>query len=183
LADQGVRAGTGHAHGFLTIRRVCATTAFYFCKAGQFLRKGHTMNDKNVGAVHWSFWAIGALALIWNVMGVINFLVQMNPDMLAAYRESERAIIAGRPAWATGGFAVAVFGGALGGLLLLLRKTAAYYFFIASLLGVVVTMAHALGAGIHFGPGEIVGIILMPLAVAAFLIWYSKRSGNKGWIG
>ena len=140
------------------------------------------MNDNTVGGVHWSFWAIGAIALIWNVMGVINFFVQMNPDVLAAYRESERAIIEGRPAWATGAFAIAVFGGALGCLLLLLRKSAAYYLFIASLLGVIVTMTHTLGVGIDFGLGEILGSILMPLVVAVFLIWYSKQAESKGWI-
>ena len=140
------------------------------------------MNDENVGGIHWSFWVIGAVALIWNVMGVINFFVQMNPDMLAAYRESERAIIEGRPAWATGAFAIAVFGGTLGCLLLLLRKSAAYYLFIASLLGVVVTMVHTLGVGIDFSLGEILGIILMPLVVAALLIWYSKLSQSKGWV-
>ncbi len=140
------------------------------------------MNDETVGGVHWSFWAIGAVALIWNVMGVINFFVQMNPDVLATYRESERAIVEGRPAWATGAFAIAVFGGALGCLLLLLRKSAAYYLFIASLLGVIVTMTHTLGVGIDFGLGEILGIMLMPLVAAAFLIWYSKRAQSKGWI-
>ena len=140
------------------------------------------MNDENVGGVHWSFWAIGAVALIWNIMGVINFFVQMNSDVLAAYRESERAIVEGRPAWATGAFAIAVFGGALGCLLLLLRKSAAYYLFITSLLGVMLTMIHTLGVGIDFGLGEILGIILMPLVVAAFLIWYSKWAESKGWI-
>jgi hypothetical protein len=140
------------------------------------------MNDKTVGGVHWSFWTITTVALIWNVMGVANFFVQMNPDMLAAYRESERAIVEGRPAWATGAFAIAVFGGALGCLLLLLRKSAAYYLFVASLLGVIVTMAHTLGVGIDFGFGEILGIILIPLVVSAFLIWYSKQAESKGWI-
>jgi len=140
------------------------------------------MNDENVGRIHWSFWAIGAVMLIWNVMGVVNYFAQMDPDVLAAYRESERAIVEGRPAWATGAFAIAVFGGALGCLLLLLRKSAAYYFFIASLLGVIVTMTHTLGVGIDFGLGEILGIILMPLVVAAFLIWYSKQAEIKGWI-
>jgi len=140
------------------------------------------MNDKNIGGVHWSFWLIGAVALIWNVMCVINFFVQMNPDVLAAYRESERAIIEGRPAWATGGFAIAVFGGVLGCLLLLLRKSTAYYLFIASLLGMIVTMTHTLGVDIDFGLGEILGIILMPFVVATFLIWYSKQVESKGWI-
>ncbi len=141
------------------------------------------MNDENVSDIHWSFWVVAVVALIWNVMGVMNFIVQMNPDMLAAYRESERAIIEGRPAWATGAFAIAVFGGALGALLLLLRKSAASYLFIASLFGVILTMIHTLGVGIEFGLGEILGIILMPLAVAAFLIAYSKHAKSKGWIG
>jgi hypothetical protein len=140
------------------------------------------MNDKAVGSVHWSFWVIGAVMLIWNVMGCINFFMQMNPDMLAAYRESERAIIEGRPMWATGAFAIAVFGGALGCLLLLLRKSSAVYLFIVSLLGVIVTMIHSLGVGIDFGLGEMLGIILMPLVVAAFLIWYAKLAESKAWV-
>ncbi len=136
------------------------------------------MNDETVGGVHWSFWAIGAVALIWNVMGVINFFVQMNADALASFPESHRAIIEGRPAWATGGFAIAVFGGTLGCLLLLLRKSAAYYLFIASLLGVIVTMTHTISIAsstIDFSPFDILMMILMPLVVAAFLIWYSNR--------
>jgi len=142
------------------------------------------MNDETVGGVHWSFWAIGTVALIWNVMGVINYFVQMNADMVAAMPETHRAIIEARPAWATGAFAIAVFGGALGCLLLLLRKSAAYYLFIVSLLGVIVAMTphlHMIGSTIN-DPFEIVMMILMPLVVAAFLIWYSKQAQSKGWI-
>ncbi|MBL4827397.1 MAG: hypothetical protein JKY66_06740 [Spongiibacteraceae bacterium] len=141
------------------------------------------MNEKSITRAHWSFWLIGAIMLIWNVMGCINFFVQMDPDILATYRESERSIIETRPLWATSAFAIAVFGGALGCLLLLLRKPAAYPLFIASLLGVITTMAHTLGVGINFGIGEILGIILMPFVVAVFLIWYSKQAKDKGWMG
>ena len=143
------------------------------------------MNDKTVGGVHWSFWVIGAVVLIWNVMGVINFFMQMNADALAAMPEVQRAIIEGRPAWATGAFAIAVFGGALGCLLLLLRKSAATYLFIASLLSMIVHMIPYLGmtgSTIKFGPVEISMFILMPLVVAVFSIWYSKQAQSKGWI-
>ena len=143
------------------------------------------MINEKIGGVHWSFWVIGAVALIWNVMGVINFFMQMNPDALADYPEAARSLVEGRPEWATGGFAVAVFGGALGCLLLLLRKSAAYYLFVASLLGVIVTMTHTLGIAsstIDFSPFEILMMILMPLVVAAFLIWYTKWAESKGWI-
>ncbi len=141
------------------------------------------MNDETDRGVHWSLWVIGAVTLIYNLMGVINFVVQMNPDALASFPESHRAIIEGRPAWATGGFAIAVFGGALGCLLLLLRKSIAYYVFIASLLGAIVTMIHVLGmAGSDFGPVEFLIGNLVQLVVTAFLIWYSKWAKSKGWI-
>jgi len=143
------------------------------------------MNGKTVAGVHWSFWVIGIVALIWNVLGVMNYLSQMNAETVATMPETHRAIIEGRPAWATGGFAIAVFGGALGCLLLLLRKSAASYLFIASLVGVIVTMIHTfgiVGSTNDFSPFEILLMILMPLVVAAFLIGYSKLAERKAWI-
>jgi hypothetical protein len=142
----------------------------------------YSMNDKNVNKPHWSFWVIAIFMLVWNVMGCINFLVQMNPDMVSSYRETEQAIIQGRPIWATLAFAVAVFGGAIGCLFLILKKSIAFYMFIGSLIGVVITMIHTLGAGIVFSAGELIGIIFMPVAVAAFLIWYSTYSESKCWV-
>jgi hypothetical protein len=142
------------------------------------------MNDKTDRSVHWSFWAIGTITLIWNILGVINFFAQMNADLVASIPETHRAIIEVRPAWAPGAFAIAVFGGALGCFLLLLRKSAAYYFFVASLLGVIVAMLPHLdmvGSTIS-DPFEILMMIVMPVVVAAFLIWYSKRAESKGWI-
>jgi hypothetical protein len=98
------------------------------------------------------------------------------------YREAERATIDGRPAWATGAFAIAVWGRAIGCLLLLLKQSAVLYAFIASLIGVIVTMIHALGAVdwmLDFGT---LMPQLMSLVVAAFLLWYSKHAAGKGWI-
>lgn len=137
------------------------------------------MNDKSTCGVHWSFWVISAVTLIWNVMGGINFFMQMNPDALADYPEAARSLVEGRPAWATGAFAIAVFGGALGCLLLLLRKSVAYYVFIASFLGVIVTNIHTFGVT---RSTEIWVSSLMSLVVAVFLIWYSKRAERKNWI-
>lgn len=143
------------------------------------------MNEERAGRVHWSFWAIGAFALIWNVMGGINYLMQMNAEFVATLPDTHRAIIQGRPVWATGGFAISVFSGALGGLLLLLRKSAAFYLFLASLLGAAVTMIHTIriaGSGIKFSAVEIFVMILLPLIVAAGLAWYTKHIEGKGWI-
>ena len=149
-------------------------------------KKEKAMNDKAVGSVHWSFWVIGVVALLWNVGGAINYLMQTNLEFVTTLPETHRAIIESRPSWATGGFAIGVFGGALGCLLLLFRKSTSFYVFIASLLGVMVTMIHTINVAsskIEFSPAEIVMMILLPIIVAAILIWYSKLSERKGWIG
>ena len=114
-------------------------------------------------------------------MGDVNYFVQMNADSLASFPEVYRPIIEGRPAWATGAFAVAVFGGSLGCILLLLRKSFAFYVFTASLIGVVVTMVHIFGVA-GFSSFDVWMGVLMQLVVTVFLIWYSKKAESKGWI-
>ncbi len=138
------------------------------------------MNDKT-GGIHWSFWVICVVTLIFNVMGVINYFVQMNADSLATFPEQYRPIIEGRPAWATAAFAIAVFGGSLGCLLLLLRKSVAFFVLCASLLGVIASMMHIFGVA-GYNNFEVWIGVLMQLVVTAFLIWYSKLAECKGWI-
>jgi len=135
--------------------------------------------------IHWSFWLIVIVMLVWNVMGVINYFMQMNPDVIASFPETHRVIIENRPNWATGGFAIAVFGGVLGCLLLLLKKFLSFYVFVASLIGVIVAHIHTFRVAnpmSNFSSFEVVLMILMPLIVALFLIWYSKYAESKGWI-
>lgn len=139
------------------------------------------MSDQNRRETHWSFWAIAVVGLLFNLMGCANFLSQMSPERVASMPEAYRAIVESRPAWATGAFALAVFGGALGGILLLLRKSLAYYVFIASLVG-------AVGAQIPFFgmegfPNEAMAGWVSQLVVGAFLVWYAKYAETKGWVG
>jgi len=142
------------------------------------------MHGKKRSQVHWSFWVIGIITLIWNIMGAINFVVQMSPDMVASMPETHRAIIEVRPAWATAAFALAVFGGVLGCFLLLIQKSASFYVFIASLLGIIITMIpHIDMVGtVITDPFEIIMMIILPVVVAAFLIWYSKLAERHHWI-
>lgn len=143
------------------------------------------MNDKTMERAHWSFWVISVVALIWNVLGGVNFMVQLNGEAVASMPDTHRAIIEGRPAWATAGFAVGVFGGAIGCLLLLFRSPAARYLFVVSLLGMVVTMIHTVNIArfsIDFSILELVIMILMPLVVSIFLIWYAARAQGRGWL-
>jgi hypothetical protein len=138
------------------------------------------MNDKTPSSVHWSFWVIGAIGLVFNLMGCMNFISQMNTDMVASMPEGYRAIVEGRPVWGTGAFAIAVFGGALGCFLLLFRKSTAFYVFLASLFGAVVAQVPLVGmAGF---PVEVLVGGLSQVVIGTFLIWYSKRVERKGWV-
>lgn len=140
------------------------------------------MAETKSAGIHWSFWAISVVTLIWNAMGAANFVVQMLPDMITAYPESEQAIIMGRPLWATVAFGIAVFAGAVGCIALLMRKSSAYFLFIASLIGVIITMVHTFSSGFKFETAETLGLVFMPIIIAVFLIWYAKFAERKGWI-
>ena len=142
------------------------------------------MSDESTTGVHWSFWLIGALCLVWNLLGVMTYMQEVNPDSLAAMPEAYRTMVEMRPAWATGAFAIAVWGGALGCVLLLLRKAIAFYVLIASLLGVLVQMTYGFVVAesrISYGPSEITMAIMIP-SVALFLVWYSKYATSNKWI-
>ena len=136
------------------------------------------MSETNIKP-HWSFWLICIVALIWNIMGSINFIMQMNPEMVANFPDEAQSLIKSRPLWSTMAFAVAVFGGALAEVLLLLKKATAYYLFIASLLGVIITNIHTfqVSSATDIWVGSI-----MSFVIAAFLIWYSKFAERKRWI-
>jgi hypothetical protein len=128
---------------------------------------------------HWSFWVICIVALIWNVMGSINFVMQTNPDMVANFPEAAQTLIGSRPLWATIAFAIAVFGGVFAELLLLLKKSVAYYLFVVSFLGALITNIHTfqVSSAVDIWVGSLISIL-----IAAFLIWYSKLVKRKGWV-
>jgi hypothetical protein len=139
------------------------------------------MNEKNVVGVHWSFWVVGVFGLIFNLIGCLNYISQMNAEHVASMPDVYRAIVESRPAWGTGAFAIAVFGGSLGCLLLFLRKSVSVYVFIVSLVGAVAAQIPFIGMA-DFPIEAWIGW-LSQLVVGAFLIWYSKQTASKGWIG
>ena len=112
-------------------------------------------------------------------MGSINFIMQMNPALLANFPEAAKSLVASRPPWATVAFAMAVFGGVLGDILLILRRALAYYLFVVSLLGVVITNVHTfqVSRALDIWVGS-----SMSFVIAVFLLWYTILVKRKGWI-
>ena len=132
------------------------------------------------------FWIIAGVALVWNGLGVMAFVMQitMSPEALAAMPEAERALYETFPTWALIAFAAAVFGGAIGSLLLLLRNGLAHPVFIVSLAGIVIQMIYNFFIAETmdvYGPGSTI-MPIMVLVIGGFLVWFSKSSKQKGWL-
>lgn len=84
------------------------------------------------------------IALLWNLIGVINFFIQVNlsEEAIAALPEAEQALMNSTPLWSLVAFAIGVFGGAIGSLGLLIQKKWAFYPLLLSLVGVVAQMTY-----------------------------------------
>lgn len=131
-----------------------------------------------------TFWVIGIIALIWNLMGVVAYLMQayMTEDDLLALPLEEQALYIDIPAWVTAAYALAVFGGSLGCLLLLMRKKLATVVFTVSFISILIQMTYNIfmsKAVEVYGPGGAI-MPVMIIIIGAFLIWYSKKMEQQG---
>ncbi len=132
------------------------------------------------------FWVVSAIALVWNLMGVMAYIAQvtMSPEALQTLPENERILMESVPMWVTSAFAIAVWGSTLGSILLLLRKKIATPVLILSFVGILVQMYYNLFMSKSmevYGPGGL-AMPIMVLLFGAFLIWFSRKSTGNGWI-
>lgn len=132
------------------------------------------------------FYVASAVGLLWNLLGVMAYVMQVtiSDQALAELPEAERLLYETVPAWATGAFALAVFGGALGCLALLLRQRWAIWAFAVSLIGILVQMSHSFFMSNNFevyGPGGAV-MPIMVIAIGIALFIFSRQWAQKGWL-
>lgn len=132
------------------------------------------------------FWIIAILALVWNLVGVYQYISMrlITPEAFAQMSEAMQQLHNATPAWVTGAFATAVFAGALASVLLLLRKSVAQLFFLISLIAVLVQASYILFMSDSI---ELVGTqaAVLPAVlsiVAIFLLWFSNFSKSRGWL-
>ncbi len=132
------------------------------------------------------FWIVSVGGLLWNLLGVMAFFMQVmiSPEILELMPEAERALMQSTPGWAMGAFAIAVFCGTIGCIGLLLRQRWAKYLFVLSLLGIIAQNINAFfiqDSFAVFGPGGTMMVGLVAL-VALGLILLSVRADNNGWL-
>jgi hypothetical protein len=129
-----------------------------------------------------TFWILSVLALLWNTVGAITFILQvtMTPETLKALPPEQQAMYTGIPSWVTGAYALAVWGGVLACTLLLLRKKLAESFFIISFAAVIVQMIYIFFVR-EGGANNLVLSILVTL-IAGNLVFFSRNAKAKGWL-
>ncbi|AEM71206.1 hypothetical protein Murru_2167 [Allomuricauda ruestringensis DSM 13258] len=132
------------------------------------------------------FWVVSVIALLWNLMGVANYLNQAFNQMalLESMDQAQREVFEGIPAWATAAFAIAVFSGALASIGLLLRKKWSRPLFVISLIAALAQFIYWLfisNAVEAFGPSTYAMPAII-IIIGIYLIFFSKKGIEKGWL-
>ncbi|MBT8312768.1 MAG: hypothetical protein HKP23_08065 [Flavobacteriaceae bacterium] len=133
------------------------------------------------------FWIVSVLALIWNLLGVLNYLAQafITEEMKTEYTAEQLTLIEGRPAWVTAAFAIAVWGGLLGCIALLIRKRWARPLLLISLLGIVAQTGYNIFATDAYEIfGSLMGLVipLIVVIIGILLVLVAKIADSKHWL-
>lgn len=133
------------------------------------------------------FWIVSALALLWNLGGLMAYIMDvfMRDLIMVEFTESQKSIFENQPTWLTGVYAIAVLGGTFGCIALLLRKKWAKMLFLVSLLSVVIRTAYYFFMTNSTEVFDIVQGTIMPIMViviAGLLCILSIVASDRKWL-
>lgn len=134
------------------------------------------------------FWIIAILLVLWEAGGCYACVTQFRLGAAAMGPVDDWSLkyYAALPVWYNWVYAVATFGGLLGGLALLLRQSWAGPLFWISFVAIVVMFGYAFAATdliAHKGLAQVVPFPLFIAAVGLFSIWFARFSSRQGWCG
>jgi hypothetical protein len=137
----------------------------------------------------WHIWLIGVVAVLFNSIGVFDFVMSMaqgaeylaragmTPDQIAHYQAM--------PSWMTVVWAVGVFGAFLASILLLLRRKLAVPVFVLSLAAFLISLLHTYvltdGGAVMDQQMAITSAVIAGLLV--FFSWYTRLMAVRGVLG
>jgi len=116
-----------------------------------------------------TFWAIALVLLVWNLAGLVAFIVQVRSDPGDLGDAVTAEAFATMPAWTWCAYAVATIAGTAGALALLKKRKVAWLLFALSLTGVILQFGWTiLGFGILERKGA--GAIVFPFVIALMAV-------------
>lgn len=132
-----------------------------------------------------SYWIIGGAALLWNLFGLMVYVMQVSatPEELASALSAEQiALIEATPLWVTSMTAIATNAGVVASVLLLLRLKWSVPAFAISLAAIVAQDVYIFGmsSSVEAFGNQVVVIQGMVLVLAVLFLWYARRAKGKG---
>lgn len=142
-------------------------------------------NDNIRAATPWWFWVLSALVLIYELMGIANYLgmAMATPESYAAqgYTPEQIAFMSDIPILYTSVFALAVWSGLLGAILLLLRKSWAAYVLAFSFLMVLISFVFDITGGTFDVLGQAYLHIMLAVTFVSLLsVIFAFRMKRRG---
>ena len=130
------------------------------------------------------YWVITIIGLLWNAMGVYQFLVTIAAPKTYAdtYNEAPLTLIENLPDWYLAIYAIAVFTALLGCLFLMLKNTLAIPSFLLSVCTIIIMFSYWLfftdaprlfGSAVYFMP-------LVVFVIALALYFFSRKMKSQG---
>ena len=140
--------------------------------------------EANAAGTPWHFWLIGVVALLWNSMGVFDYIMTQtrNEAYLSGFTAEQLSYYYSFPSWVVAAWAIAVWGGLLGALLLLMRRRQAVWVFLVSLIAMVTTTFHnyILSDGMEFmGDAFSLGFTAVIFLIALALFLYARAMQKR----
>ena len=136
-----------------------------------------------IGKPSKAFWIIGAAFLLWNGFGCLMYVMdKMMSDaaLLDYYKENGQVMLEARhayPAWATAGYAIAVWGGLLASVLYLMRKKLATTLFVVSLIAAIICFIPSFtNPAVKAGGGDAFWVMpVIVIVLGLFEVWWSRK--------
>jgi hypothetical protein len=148
------------------------------------LQNNHKEIVMTVAVPKW-FKPVVILALIWNLIGLLAWVVEftVTPELIAQMSEAQQAIYEASPSWLWMATGVAVIAGTLGCVGLIMKRTWSTFILSLSMLGLI-GQDLAIIALIH--PVAPVGVDVMGMQSVVFvigvaLLCLSRKMNREGW--
>lgn len=134
------------------------------------------------------FWIVTIVLVLWESMGCFTCIEQIRLGAAAMGPVDDWSLryYAALPVWYNGVYAVATFGGLLGGIALLLRHRSASLLFWISFAAIIVMFGYAFAATdlvAHKGWAQVLPFPLFIAGVGGISIWFAGFAAKRGWIG
>jgi hypothetical protein len=139
----------------------------------------------------WHFWLAGIVSLLWNAFGGYDYTMTqlrdpgyftMMSDRMHVPADQLYSFFDSFPAWASGLWAIGVWGSVAGSILLLMRSRHAVTAFVVSLIGAVLSFVYQATIDVPPEMTDSLGKVMPFVIVGAIVLqwWYARRMRAAG---